>query len=386
MIMKVNRQNVVIYILILGLLISGCGPARIVPLVPLAAGGNHTCALTSSGGVKCWGDDYYGELGDTTAQLYSQFTPVDVVGLTDRVTAIVAGGFHTCALTLGGGVKCWGDNDRGQLGDGTTISRRVPVDVIGLTSGIVAISAGAEYTCALTSEGGVKCWGDNEFGYLGDGTTTNRDTPVDVITLTSGVVAISAGYSHTCAVTSGGGVKCWGINMDGELGDGTRDIQLTPVDVIGLTSGVSAITLGAFHTCALTSDGGVKCWGFNADSELGDGTTVERTGVVDVIGLTSGVVAISSGFGQTCALTTAGGVKCWGQNYEGELGDGSTIGRALSVEVKGLAGGVVAISAGWAHTCAMMSDGRVKCWGYNNYGVIGDGTTTQRLTPVDVKP
>ncbi|MBK9232333.1 MAG: hypothetical protein IPO15_16155 [Anaerolineae bacterium] len=141
--------------------------------------------------------------------------------------AVNAGADHTCAVTADGGVKCWGVNDRGQLGDGTTEQRGAPVDVSGLMSGVVAVSAGRGHTCALTTAGGVKCWGSNEFGQLGDGTGAAQLTPVDVVGLTAGVTAISAGGEHTCALTTAGGPKCWGNNIHGQLGDGTTEERLT---------------------------------------------------------------------------------------------------------------------------------------------------------------
>ena len=220
-----------------------------------------------------------------------------------RASAVAAGYGHSCALTDSGGVKCWGKNNHGQLGDGTTYRRLKPVDVVGLTSGIAAISAGYEHTCALTDSGGVKCWGRNNYGQLGDGTTYRRLKPVDVVGLTSGVAAISAGYDHTCAVSDSGGAKCWGYNQSGQLGDGTFISRPMPVDVIGLTSGTAGISAGCDHTCAVTDTGGAKCWGYNQYGELGDGTTHRRVKPVDVVGLTSGVAAISAGSSHTCALT-----------------------------------------------------------------------------------
>ena len=341
----------------------------------ISAGDGYTCELTSVGGVRCWGFNLDGELGDGTHN--DSPTPVDVSELKGGVIAISAGQEHTCALTSVGGVKCWGDNSFGQLGDGTTNSSNTPVDVSSLTSGVSAISAGDRYTCELTSVGGVRCWGENYSGELGDGTTTDRLMPVDVSGLTSGVTAISTDGLHTCALTSVGGVKCWGDNQFGDLGDGTTAERSTPVDVIGLSRGVMGISAGLEHTCALTSGGGVKCWGENYSGQLGDGTTTDRLTPVDVSGLTGGVIAISAGQEHTCALTSVGGVECWGGNSEGELGDGTTTSSKTPVDVSGLASGVRAISAGTSHTCALTSVGEVQCWGDNSKGELGNGTTTK---------
>jgi len=360
-------------------------PEALTPLLNIAAittGGSHTCALTTGGGVKCWGANGNGQLGDGTTT--NRLTPVNVSGLASGVSAIAGGMYHTCALTAGGGVKCWGRNDYGQLGDGTTTERHTPVFVSGLASGVTAIAAGANHTCALTAGCGVKCWGYNGYGQLGDSTTTSRLTPVNVSGLASGVSAIDAGYVHTCALTSAGGVKCWGANWSGELGDGTTTERTTPVNVSGLASGVSAIAAGWSYTCALTAGGGVKCWGLNRNGQLGDGTTTTSYTPVDVSGLASGVSAIDAGGGHTCALTAGGGVKCWGANGNGQLGDGTTTDRNTAANVSGLASGVSAIAAGWSYTCALTAGGGVKCWGYNGYGQLGDGTTTDRHTPVDV--
>jgi len=347
--------------------------------------GYHSCVLTSNGGVKCWGDNSFGELGDNTTT--TRYTPVDVTGLTGvTVTAIAVGWYYTCALTSSGGVKCWGRNSSGTLGDNTTTTRYTPVDVSGLTSGVTAIATGNSHTCALTSSGGVKCWGDNYYGTLGDNTTTTHYTPVDVSGLTSGVTAIAAGYSYTCALTNSGGIKCWGRNGYGQLGDNTTTNRYTPVAVTGLTGvTVTAIATGFAHTCALTNSGEVKCWGFNNYGQLGDNTITSRHTPVNVTGLTGvTMIAIAASYYHTCALTNSGGVKCWGTNDYGQQGDNTTTQRNTPVDVTGLTSGVTAIATGYRHTCALTNSGGVKCWGYNGYGQLGDTTTTQRKTPVDV--
>ncbi|UCD85244.1 MAG: chitobiase/beta-hexosaminidase C-terminal domain-containing protein, partial [Deltaproteobacteria bacterium] len=337
---------------------------------------------TSGDGVKCWGSNRFGQLGDGTTN--NSLTPVDVSGLSSDVISVSAGIYHTCDVTSGGGVKCWGYNVFGQLGDGTTNDSLTPVDVSGLSSGVVAVSVGAYFTCAVTSGGGVKCWGSNAYGQLGDGTTNDSLTPVDVSGLSSGVRAVSAGDYHTCAVASGGGVRCWGHNMFGQLGDGTTLNSPTPVDVMGFGSGASMVSAGTYFTCALTSGGGVKCWGSNTYGQLGDGTTLNSPTPVDVSGFGSGASMVSAGAYFTCALTSAGGVKCWGNNAYGQLGDGTQLDSSVPVDVFGLGSGASMVSAGGYHTCALPTEGGVKCWGRNTYGQLGDGTQVSSSTPVDV--
>jgi alpha-tubulin suppressor-like RCC1 family protein len=339
----------------------------------IVSGDVHTCVLTSLGSVKCWGDNSAGELGNGSH--VSSSGAVAVSGLGDGVTALAAEEFSTCALRAGG-VKCWGINQYTGLGSS------VPVDVSGLTSGVAAIEGDGVgfHTCALMNGGGVKCWGLNEFGELGDGTTIDSSTPVDVIGL-GGVAAVAAGGRHTCALTSSGGVKCWGWNVYGQLGDGTTTDSLTPVDVNGLTSGVKAISAGYYDTCALTDAGAVKCWGYNGSGALGDGTVDDTSTPVGVSGLTSGASAVDTGF-HTCAI--AGTAKCWGSNTFGELGNGTTASSSTPVDVSGLGNGVSAIVTGYAHTCALTSVGGVSCWGLNNRGQLGSGGTTDASSPVAV--
>jgi alpha-tubulin suppressor-like RCC1 family protein len=227
----------------------------------------------------------------------------------------------------------------------------------GLESGVAAVTAGHEHTCALLATGGLKCWGANTSGQLGAGTNTDWWVPLDVLGL-SGVAAVSAGRLHTCAVTSAGGVKCWGSNDWGQVDPAIYGYQTLPQAVAGLGSGMAAVAAGAYHSCALTSAGGVKCWGFNALGQLGDGTMEPRRAIVDVVGLDSGVMAVSANGFHTCALMSEGGVKCWGDRI------------TTPTDVNGLSG-VSAIAAGWGHLCALMSWGGVKCWGSNADGQAG---------------
>ena len=376
-------------------------------VVLLALGEVFSCALTSAGGVKCWGWN--------VSTLGSQREPVDVSGLSSGVlvqagaVTLVAGGGtdsssgvvgHVCAVMVGGGVKCLGmHNSNGShlgIGDGTGYWRTTAVDVSGLSSGVTALASGANHTCALQA-GGVKCWGKNVSGQLGDGTVTNRLTPVSVGGLSSGVAQLAA-YDHTCAVTEGGGLKCWGYNNQGQLGDGTETNRYAPVAVDGLSSGVAAVAAGSTHTCALTSGGAVLCWGRGGEGQVGDGALRQRLTPADVAGFgRTNVIptvtptvqptatpapagfnyraqAVAAGQLHSCAVTDGGGVRCWGSNDQGQLGDGTVSYQLTPVSVVGLNSGVVLLAVADSTSCALTSAGGVKCWGGNN----------QQREPVDV--
>jgi alpha-tubulin suppressor-like RCC1 family protein len=293
----------------------------------------------------------------------------------------------TCALTSVGGVMCWGHNEFGAVGDGTTTDRPSPVAVSGLSGGVVAITTGAWHSCALTVAGAVLCWGWNYYGQIGDGTMADRPTPVAVSGLSSGVVAIAAGKFHTCALTSAGAVLCWGYDAHGQLGDGAKYYivrRLTPVGARGLSSGVVSIAAGGNHSCAVMRNGAARCWGQNDRGQLGDGTRTGRRTPVAVTGLAGGVAAIVAGTLHTCAVTSSHAVKCWGYNHYGQIGDGTTTTRITPVAVSGLSSGVVALAAGSYHNCALKGGGGLWCWGRNYFGQLGDRTTTDRATPVSV--
>jgi alpha-tubulin suppressor-like RCC1 family protein len=309
---------------------------------------------------------------------------LNVIGLTNGVKSIAAGRVHSCAILTTGEVKCWGQNVYGQLGDGTNISHSTPISVTGLSNNIIAISAGRQHTCVLTSLGEVLCWGRNYKGQLGNGTTINSNVPVKVDFLNKTILSISAGYDHTCAVSSDGEAFCWGANGSGRLGDGTTTQRLLPTDVLGLTSGVKSISSGLDHTCAIVVGEGLKCWGNNAEGQLGDGTTTTRLTPTDVTGLTESIINISSGPYHTCAVNKSGGALCWGRNRAGQIGDGTTINRWQPVGVNGLPNGIVAISTGEDFSCAVGLDSGAKCWGDNSFGKLGNGTLDAHLTPIDV--
>ncbi|OGQ92201.1 MAG: hypothetical protein A2289_02595 [Deltaproteobacteria bacterium RIFOXYA12_FULL_58_15] len=349
----------------------------------------HTCALLDTGALKCWGSDNYGQLGDGGTNI-DQSAPMDVTGLSTGVIAVAAGGYHTCALLDTGALKCWGYDNSGQLGDGgTNTNQNMPVDVAGLSSGVVAIAMGSYHACALLDTGALKCWGNDNYGQIGDGgTNTNQNMPVDVAGLSSGVVAIAAGGYHTCALLDTGALKCWGYDNSGQLGDGgTNTSQNMPVDVAGLSTGVVAVAAGRYHTCALLDTGALKCWGGDETGQLGDGgTNTNQNMPVDVAGLSTGVVAVTAGGDHNCAILDTDALKCWGYDDYGQLGNGDTnTDQSTPVFVSGLSAEVVAITAGGVHTCAILDNNALECWGYDGDGQLGDGgTNTDQSTPVSV--
>jgi alpha-tubulin suppressor-like RCC1 family protein len=348
---------------------------------PIAASGTHTCAVAPSGALRCWGWNIRGQLGNGLGA--SSFVPVDVMGLSSDIVSVATGDVHTCAVTAAGAVKCWGDNHNGRLGDGSMIQSFAPVAVAGLPSSRGVVGGGA-HACSLSVDGGMACWGMNVTGALGDGSTADSPAPVGVPGMSTGLLGIAAGYLHTCAITPAGGAKCWGYDELGQLGNGTTTDSHAPVDVVGLPSGVVSVVGGYAHTCAITTSGAVECWGAFTVNGMGTNALQENSLVPVAIAGISSVVALAAGSGYTCALTSAGGVKCWGMNRWGALGNGSTVDSAVPVDVVGLSSGVIAIAAGGAMACAVLESGGVKCWGYNAGGQLGDGTNIDRHAPVDV--
>lgn len=358
---------------------------KIGPVEPqsfiISGGYYHTCMVTPTGGVKCWGGNQYGQLGDGTTD--DHLTAVDVACLGDKAVSVSATFYQACALTEHGDVQCWGLNNYGQLGDGTNVNRSTPVEVQGLPDDITAVTVGNVHSCALTGNGQVWCWGYNQAGQLGDGTRQDSLSPVQVTGLNP-VVGLATGDAHNCAWTADGAAYCWGSNYYGNLGDGTREDQLTPFRVNSLTEPVLAMTAGNGFTCALNASHGVQCWGDNVLGQLGNGSIASSLTPVNVQGLSNGVKSIVAGGGFTCALLETGGLKCWGFNDWGGIGNGSTGNVLVPVDVIGMNTGVGVVGVGEGHTCARTTSGVTKCWGFNAQGGVGDGTTINRLTPVAV--
>ena len=298
----------------------------------------------------------------------------DLAGATD----VALGYRHSCAVVTAGEVRCWGDNDWGQLGDGTTQDRLTPVEVVGL-SGATDIAAGTIHSCAVVAGGEVRCWGGNFNGQVGDGTREDRYAPVAVSGL-SGATDIAAGNAHTCAVVAGGEVRCWGGNNWGQVGNGSHGGNwLTPVAVAGL-SGVTDIVAGELHTCAVVAGGQVRCWGSNYYGELGDGSGATRQWTPVAVAGVSGATDIAAGWYHSCAVVAGGEGRCWGYNGWGQVGDGTKQDRLAPVAVAELSG-ATAIVAGRSHTCAMVADGQVRCWGDGSFGQLGGGSSAGGSTP-----
>ena len=350
--------------------------------VAVSAGGEYTCVTLADGTGQCTGRNQFGQHGNGTFNDSSVLDPVS--GLSNAFH-VSAGDEFACALLTDGTVKCWGLGESGQRGDGSfSTFALTPVDVIGL-AGATALDTGYGQACVLLGDGSMRCWGENREGQLGNGTTATPGTahPVVVVGIT-GATAIATGAYHTCALLSDGTVKCWGRNGQGQLGDGTLNSSSSPVQVqtgFGVLSGVTAIAAGGAHTCALLANGTVRCWGDNVEGQLGDGTTFGKPNGIGVTGINS-AVALSAGWQHTCAILMDGTARCWGANAFGQVGNG-TFTRALTpAPVSGITGATGITAGWWHHSCAVLGDGTVKCWGANDWGQLGSGTALGSAVPV----
>ena len=368
---------------------SGCdGPCAPAKTIVMTAGGNHTCALVD-GVPWCWGQNDHGQLGDGTTT--NRPAPVRVGGLpAGPVTALGSGIDHTCAV-VGGDAWCWGNDSSGELGV-PNVSAGIVVKVPSLPAGQVTdVKGGFAFTCAVAG-GSAYCWVTNGIGQLGDGTTTSHAQPSIVNVTPFGTLAnvaqISSGNDHACAVTTDGTVYCWGHSDNGVLGNpaaGASSSAAVPVQ--GLPGPASRVVIGGWHACAtIAATGALWCWGTGAAGELGNGTN-KNSGVAVESALTGAVTSFDAAGGATdldatCAVQN-GAILCWGNAQYGRLGDGLTTARSLPFTVAGLAG-AISVAGGDDHFCAASGDGAIRCWGRNAAGQLGDGTTTDRLAPATV--
>lgn len=346
----------------------------------VVAGTRHSCGVTFDSRAYCWGSNSFGQLGDGVG--LDHLTPHAVAG-THRFLTLDAGSFHTCGVTTDERIYCWGWNAFGQLGNGALTSddpNPVPTAVAG-DRRFRQVRGGDQHTCGLTVANVLFCWGENHSGALGNGTTTTRNPrPLKV----SGGLTfrqVSAGFYHTCGITPADRVYCWGLNVNGQLGDGTTTQRLVPRAVAGglLFRQVNA---GAQHTCAVTGESRAYCWGRNVEGQLGDGTRIERHAPRAVAG-TLRLRTVSVGTNFTCGVTLGDRARCWGLNSSGQLGNGTTTGRITPVAVAG-ALPIHGLWTGDRHACGLTTDDRAYCWGGNDYGQLGDGTQTMRTRPVAV--
>lgn len=353
-------------------------PTELENVSQIDAGTNSTCGLLDSGTIRCWGYNGYGQLGDGTTTEAS--VPRGVVGISDATT-IGVGGDHACAVVQDGELRCWGRNTWGQLGRGNTTDSTVPVAVDGLDN-VDQLALGARHSCAVRS-GEVWCWGRNAVGQLGDGTTTDSSVPVQVSGL-SGVTDIASLNEHSCAHTNDGKMWCWGSNFHGQLGNGTTADSSVPVQVSGLPTAHS-IGVGNGHSCAVDGSELLWCWGYNVSGQLGDGTTTSSSTPVLVDGGNLTAEMVSASAASTCALDTDGAVKCWGSGSSGVLGNG-TITGTLTPDTMLNMPDATQLSGAAYRSCALRVGGTVRCTGFNGSGFLGDGTTISRSTPVNVVP
>ncbi|MBL8297850.1 MAG: hypothetical protein JNN30_05810 [Rhodanobacteraceae bacterium] len=391
----------------------------------ISAGDYHTCAVVEKS-IKCWGSNLYGQLG--SGDDVDHALPHSVVGLSGSELRVSAGSLHTCAVAAGS-AWCWGNNLSGQIGNGETAAAQYSPAAVAVLSGVAEVSAAATHSCARRAAGGVFCWGDNTFGQLGTSNTKPELTPVivdnlgpparsvaaatqhscartaDAVycwgngrfgqlgapgstatpTLVAGVGAtaeLATRNAHTCVRTLSGGVLCWGLNLNGQLGDGSAHVRTAPVAVAGDYGNPALITAGTNHTCAALGNG-LQCWGYNADGQLGRGVfSTNESLPAPVFVIATRPSSLAAGANHTCAAV-AGGALCWGDNEKGQLGIGHVMPRSVPTPVAGLASGVTQVAAGDRHSCALQSGG-VWCWGFNGNGELGNGSTSDSKVPTAV--
>ena len=337
---------------------------------------SQTCVVLNSGSINCWGNNSSGQLGNGTYD--NSLAPVAVSGITNA-TAITSGDSSTCALLADATVRCWGTNGDLDLGVPDISNSNVPVQPTGLTN-VVQISGSDYGYCALIAGGTVKCWGANSSDQFNQGSSDDVGTPATVPGLEN-VVKVQSAPDNVCALIADGSVKCSGTNSDGEIGTGSTSGNLPPTQVSAVSSAVD-IAAGNEFACALISDGTVKCWGENDDNELGNNLPdVEEDATPKAVTGLTGAVAIASTYSSTCALIADRSLRCWGANYSGQLGDGTTVERYVPVAPIGVGSVQSLFTVGEDTACVIVTGGELVCWGANYNGQMGDANTDNVPTP-----
>jgi alpha-tubulin suppressor-like RCC1 family protein len=354
-----------------------CGAGKCISNVcvtfqQISAGAYHTCGLTSDGAVRCWGSNANGQLGDGTGFDHSSATVIALGGV-GTAKQIAAGFQHTCAVMTDGSLRCWGSNVNAAIGDGGTTDRLAPVAITDLGTSVQQVTAGHDHTCALMTDGSVRCWGVLITGM--------SKSPITIAGFGTTVTQIVAGGFHDCAVMTDSSVKCWGANESGELGDGGTSPASTPKTITALGTTVKQLAAGRQHTCALMTDSNLKCFGLSTAGQVGNSST---STVLSPAAVLAPVKLVAAGSYHTCALETDNSLYCWGLDTNGQLGDGSG-GTATTPElITSLSTTGRQLALGGTHSCAITGDGNVKCWGAGTAGQLGNGGTTDQPAPVSV--
>jgi alpha-tubulin suppressor-like RCC1 family protein len=351
----------------------------LAPVAALACGAAACSAIIGVEDVKLARNKDAGGVTVEDADLTTDAEEVDSSARPEASVQLALGYLHTCLRKSDGKVQCWGDNGAGQLGDsisfdaGTRNPAKVPQDVVGLTDA-VQLASGLSHSCAIKRGGTIVCWGINIFGQLGDGTTQRSSSPVAVTGVTD-AVAVAAGTSFTCALLKGGTVKCWGANYSGQLGDNSKIDRPTAALVQQLT-GATGIATAEHHACAIVGAGTLKCWGKNDEGQLGNGTLAESLLPTPIASLTD-IVQVVAASRFTCALARSGQVHCWGANTLGQLGTGSANAAPNPSPAVTAVSDAIAIWVGYEHACAVRRSGEVACWGAAGNGQVGSGSVPE---------
>lgn len=341
-------------------------------VMSISSGNQFTCAVIDSGEVYCWGANHRGQLGNGT---YIEGSTPTAVQNIDNAIAVASGWDHSCALLQTETIMCWGGNEEGQLGNNSTIDSNLPVSVVNVSTA-VSIDTSFRHTCANLSDDTVTCWGLNASSQLGNGEIENGLIPVEVEGIDS-AFDVSVGRDFSCARLSDGTIRCWGGNSFGTLGNGNNSDSQTPVQVSAIST-ANQIDSGRFHTCTTLDDLSIRCWGANLEGRLGNGTTSTSSNTPLTVSGSHQFSMLSSGGQHSCSILDNSSVMCWGDNDFGELGDGSlSVGGApnfssIPVAVLMLPTATF-ISAGDGHSCAVMPDSTARCWGKNANGQLGNG-------------